>query len=82
MHAAVTSEYATKQQEQHTLKQKKHIHTLIYTQICAHKLTLRDRFTLSAHFFWDEDLTETQMVYGQYHSKKKRNLLFNIHERL
>lgn len=42
------------QQKQYTLKQRNtHSHPHIYTVLCmhAHKLTQRDRFTLSAHFF-------------------------------
>lgn len=49
------------QQKQYTLKQRNtHSHPHIYTVLCmhAHKLTQRDRFTLSAHFFWDEHQTE------------------------
>lgn len=42
------------QQKRYTLKQRNtHSHPHIYTVLCmhAHKLTQRDRFTLSAHFF-------------------------------
>lgn len=55
MHAAVTSWYATETVKTAHIKAKKHTHSHphIYTVLCrhAHKLTQRDRFTLSAHFF-------------------------------
>lgn len=47
----------------------RHTHPHIYTVLCmhAHKLTQRDRFTLSAHFFGISIRLKTHMDLSQYY---------------
>jgi len=76
MHAAVTSGYATKQQIAH-VKAKKHTHASSFTHTTLHACTQtqRNRFTISAHFFWEKQQTKTQTDYSQFQDKveiKKR----------
>lgn len=77
MHAAVTSWYATETVKTAHIKAKDHTFPSSYTQFCAcmhNKLTQRDRFTLSAHFFWDTHRTKIHKDHSPNHYNFKTKI--------